>query len=89
MSNSSPTHVGARKASEILNACGLSLPLKMNGKDLFKVCNEHGYSRYITSLSLLDISNTTGRTISLSDEYEVTIDRNFKVLINRVIPVKK
>ena len=73
---------------DILEECDLELPLEINGKELFSICKEQGFSRYIVSLNLLDISNTTGRTISLSEEYVINISEDYVVEINRVIPVK-
>ena len=74
--------------STILEGSGLVLPLEINGKTLFEVCKENGYSRYIVSMNLLGISNTTGRSISLSDEYIILISEDFEVNIDRVISVK-
>ena len=74
--------------SAILEGSGLVLPLEMNGKTLFEFCKENDYSRYIVSMNLLGISNTTGRSISLSDEYIILISEDFEVNIDRVISVK-
>ena len=72
----------------ILDQSGLTLPLKMDGKKLFKKCKEHGFTRYVISKQLLEISNTTGRTIALSDEYVVKIDSDLKVTIDKVTSIK-
>ena len=73
---------------DILNASGFSVPLKMNGGEFFEQCKKTGFSRYIVAKHLLEVSNTTGRTISLSDEYIIEIDEDFEVSINKVTPIK-
>lgn len=73
---------------EILDKSGLKLPLKIDGKKLFKTCKENGFTRYVVSKHLLEISNTTGRTISLSNDYVVKVDEELSVTIDKVTSVK-
>lgn len=73
---------------EILKASKLTLPLELKGKALFDKCKKHGFTRYVVSKDLLEISNTTGRTVSLSDQYVVKIDESLNVSIDKVTSVK-
>lgn len=73
---------------EVLDKSGLTLPLKMDGKELFAQCKKNGFTRYVVSKHVLNISNTTGRTISLSDNYVVNIDKDLKVTIDKVTSIK-
>jgi len=75
-------------AWDMLDKCKLSLPLKIKGKELYDLCIKNGFTRYAVSRYLLVVSNTTGRTVSLSDEYEIKIDKLFNVSINKITSVK-
>ena len=73
---------------DILKQSGLSVPLEIDGKKLFEKCKEKGFSRYVVSKHLLEVSNTTGRTISLGDDYVVKINEEFNVSIDKVTTIK-
>lgn len=73
---------------DILDQSGLELPLKMDGKKLFKKCKESGFTRYVVSKQLLEVSNTTGRSISLGSDYTIKIDEELNVKIDKITSVK-
>lgn len=73
---------------EILNKSGLTVPLEMNSKALFEQCKAHGFSRYAVARKLLEVGSTTGRTISLGDDYIVKIDKELNVNIDKVTTIK-
>lgn len=79
----------AQTKEQIIKECKLTIPLEAKGKDFYDHCRKKGFSRFIVSRDLLEVSNTTGRTVSLCNDYVIKIDADLKVSIDKVTPVKK
>ena len=74
---------------QFIEGSNLSLPCKITSKEFFSLAKEQGLSRSFAALNILKVSTTTGRSMSLSDEYEIEIDAVSDIFINRIIPVNQ